>query len=194
MRGTPESSGTGLRIYALHSWTRFALFHRSRRGDDSRKSVVLRENLADEVLGHLYRMGVPWSGLDITAESTSGDVTPLMADAVADTANAARVYAQLLVGPEQDMFTLEPPERLRRQVEFTPSLALPGTPVAGVADLESQVLAGVREGQSLDQLARSTELTTELVRMMLERRRQRLGREQEQIDAALKANPETAGE
>jgi hypothetical protein len=61
-------------------------------------------------------------------------------------------------------------------------------------DRESRVLAGVREVQSLDQLARSTELTTELVRMMLERRRRRLGREQEQIDAALKSNLETEGE
>jgi hypothetical protein len=165
-----------------------------KRDDGSRATVVLRDNLPDEVLGHLYRMGVPWSGLNIMAKSTSDDVTPLMAEAVADTAMRAREYAQLLIGPEQDVLNLEPLEQLPPRVDFTVPPALPGGRAPGVVDRESQVLDGVREGQSLDQLAQSTGLTKDLVETMLRRTRRRLTQQQRQIDTALESNLETEGE
>jgi DNA-binding NarL/FixJ family response regulator len=146
----------------------------------------MREKLPDDLLGHLYRIRVPWSGLDIDIEVSSKDLATDMATSVVSTVEVAETYAALLLGDESDV--IEPGttqetawelERPRRD------LVSPEIPSGETSPIEAEILLLVRQGLPIDEIANRMGISEDVARRTIRAIRRRLSNDQRAVMASL---------
>jgi hypothetical protein len=156
------------------------------RGGDA--EPLLRDSLPDDVLGHLYKMGVPWSGLAIEINAQAGNVTPLMAEALEASVAADREFKPLLLS---DVFGLTGvdiqarPRGWARRREETFTVVTSPRDAAPTAEQEIEAVGRVREGETISEIAEQMGLSEEAARSMLRTALERSRDDQRLIEAAL---------
>lgn len=148
----------------------------------------LRDALHDEVLGPLYKMGVPLTGLEVDIGLSMPDVRRQASTQLGEVAKASSRYAELLRRPTTDLAELEAPPRTVPPTGITERLEMRQA-VAGREEPPSyrEVLLLVWEGLTVRQVSERLGVTTEEAQAILRYTQNRLREDQRRIQSLLDA-------